>query len=394
MKELFQIPPGWQWEEFRNVARVVSDLVKPQDYPNASHIAPNHIEAKTGRLLPYSTVAADGVSSVKNRFYAGQILYSKIRPYLAKAALVDFDGVCSADMYPINTELDPGYLHRWMLTPEFTAAAAQNQGRNLLPKINVKELSSLPVPVPPAFVQKQIAALLDQVDALREMRRKAIALLDDFTQSNFIDMFGDRSEIYRRWPKARLGEMLEFLTSGSRGWAAHYVDEPGSLFLRIQNVRGGELLLDDVAYVNPPDTAEARRTQVQPGDVLLSITADLGRTAVVPGELDQAFINQHLSILRTTSLNPHFLSAFLESPFGHEKILGRNRQGVKAGLNFDDVRSLETPCPPIELQEEFAKRIKLGRELRELHRAHLAELDGLFACLQHRAFRGELWPGA
>lgn len=251
MKELFQIPPGWQWEEFRNVARVVSDLVKPQDYPNASHIAPNHIEAKTGRLLPYSTVAADGVSSVKNRFYAGQILYSKIRPYLAKAALVDFDGVCSADMYPINTELDPGYLHRWMLTPEFTAAAAQNQGRNLLPKINVKELSSLPVPVPPAFVQKQIAALLDQVDALREMRRKAIALLDDFTQSNFIDMFGDRSEIYRRWPKARLGEMLEFLTSGSRGWAAHYVDEPGSLFLRIQNVRGGELLLDDVAYVNP-----------------------------------------------------------------------------------------------------------------------------------------------
>lgn len=297
-------------------------------------------------------------------------------------------------MYPIDTELDPGYLHRWMLTPEFTAVAAQNQGRNLLPKINVKELSSLPVPIPPPSVQKCISALLDHVDMQRSYRRAAIEVLDGLTQSIFIDMFGARSEIAQRWPQRPLGEMLEFLTSGSRGWASYYVDEPGSLFLRIQNVRGGELLLDDVAYVDPPDTAEARRTRVQAGDVLLSITADLGRTAVVPVGLGQAFINQHLSILRTSKLDPHFLSAFLESPFGREKILGRNRQAVKAGLNFDDVRSLGTPCPPMEMQAEFSRRVAHGRELRELHRAHLDELDSLFASLQHRAFRGELWPDA
>ena len=70
----------------------------------------------------------------------------------------------------------------------------------------------------------------------------------------------------------------------------------------------------------------------------------------------------------------------------------RNRQGVKAGLNFDDVRSLMTPCPPRELQDEFSRRLASTRVLQDMQRIHLAELDALFASLQHRAFRGELWP--
>lgn len=303
-----------------------------------------------------------------------------------------FGGFIAA-LRPDSDLIEPRYLYRWFSSPR-TQATVRSFGRQTtnISNLDFARCLSMDVPLPNVAEQRRIAQALDQVDELRAKRRKAIALLDNFAQSLFIDMFGDRSVISERWPQRRLGEMLEFLTSGSRGWAAHYVDEPGSLFLRIQNVRGGDLLLDDVAYVNPPDTAEARRTRVQSGDVLLSITADLGRTAVVPDGLDRAFINQHLSILRTSKLNPHFLSAFLESPFGREKILRRNRQAVKAGLNFDDVRSLGTPCPPMELQEEFARRVARGRELRECHRVHLAELDALFASLQHRAFRGELWP--
>lgn len=260
--------------------------------------------------------------------------------------------------------------------------------------LGAAKLSSWPVVLPPLVEQRKIARILDHMDALRAKRREAIALLDDLAQSIFLDVFGDRSELPYRWPAVQLGSLLDFLTSGSRGWATHYVDTPGSLFLRIQNVRGGELLMDDVAYVNPPDTAEARRTRVKPGDVLLSITADLGRTAVVPVEIGKAYINQHLAILRNSKLNPHFLSAFLSSPIGQERIMRKNRQGVKAGLNFDDVRSLMTPRPPTELQDSFAKSVTAIHYLKGVHKIHLAELDALFASLQHRAFRGELWPEA
>ena len=109
-----------------------------------------------------------------------------------------------------------------------------------------------------------------------------------------------------RWEVAELGSLLTFLTSGSRGWAGYYA-ESGVPFLRIQNVGRNRLMLDDLAFVRPPSTAEAARTSVQAGDVLLSITADLGRTAVVPQGLGKAYINQHLSILRTTGVDPGYL---------------------------------------------------------------------------------------
>jgi type I restriction enzyme S subunit len=253
----------------------------------------------------------------------------------------------------------------------------------------IDKLKRLEIPLPPLPEQRRIAEILDKADALRAKRRAALAQLDTLTQSIFLEMFGDPAAILDRWPTKKLGELLDFLTSGSRGWAKHYADA-GDLFLRIQNVRQDELLLDDVAYVNAPDTAEARRTHVKPGDVLLSITADLGRTAVVPDELGPAFINQHLAILRTKAVAPRFLSAYLTSPTGRRHLLGRNKQGVKAGLNFDDIRSFIVPTPPAQLQKDFVCRVVASEKLKSGHESSRANLDALFASLQHRGFRGDL----
>ncbi|MFG2764567.1 restriction endonuclease subunit S [Streptomyces rubiginosohelvolus] len=295
--------------------------------------------------------------------------------------------VCKIDQ--VSPRLDRDYLARFL--PRALKLIEDATPFATVKHLSTKSLKEIEIPLPSLIEQRRIAEVLSRVDALRTKRRESIALLGDLTESVFLDMFGDRKNIYTNWPTRKLGELLDFLTSGSRGWASHYVDEPGSLFLRIQNVRRNELLLNDVAYVSPPETAEARRTRVQPGDVLLSITADLGRTAVVPDGLGEAFINQHLSILRCSALNPHYLSAYLSTPAGQEQIMGRNRQAVKAGLNFDDVRSFSTPCPPMELQDEFAERLASTRSLISSHQKHLGELDALFAAAQYRAFRGELW---
>lgn len=255
--------------------------------------------------------------------------------------------------------------------------------------VSIGNLKSIPVSVPSLPEQRRIAAILDQVDALRSKRREALAQLDNLTQSVFIEMFGDYQSVFTRWPVKKLGDLLDFLTSGSRGWAEYYADT-GALFLRIQNVLRDELSLDDVAYVNAPDSVEAKRTEVREGDVLLSITADLGRTAVIPHGIGKAHINQHLSILRTQAVVPKFLSAFMSSEAGQLEILSRNKQGVKAGLNFDDIRSFRIPLPPHQLQLEFAQRAQRVVDQKALQHKSLVELDRLFASLQHRAFRGEL----
>jgi type I restriction enzyme S subunit len=137
------------------------------------------------------------------------------------------------------------------------------------------------------------------------------------------------------------------------------------------------MLLDDVAFVAAPDSTEARRTLVQSGDVLLSITADLGRTGVVPAGIGRAFINQHLAILRVQNIHPPFLSAYLASPEGQIQVMGRNKHAVKAGLNFEDIRSFQIPLPPLPEQRRIAEVLDRAEALRAKRRAVLAQLDSL-----------------
>ena len=166
VEPLYQLPATWAWCRFDQVAAIRSNLVTPGDFPNSPHIAPNHIEKGTGRLLHYGTVAEDGVSSSKHRFFPGQILYSKIRPNLAKAVLVDFDGLCSADMYPLDPYIDSIYLWRYMLSGVLLQQVLKGDNRLAMPKVNQQQLNQVAVPVPPLAEQRRIVAKVDELMAL------------------------------------------------------------------------------------------------------------------------------------------------------------------------------------------------------------------------------------
>lgn len=149
---------------FSEVAEIKSNLVDPAEYQDYPHIAPDNIEKKTGVLLDYHTIEEDGVTSGKHRFYPGQILYSKIRPNLSKLVIVDFDGLCSADMYPIEAKGDTKCLWYYMLSEEFLEQASSAGSRSVLPKINQKELYALKIRIPSSIdEQKEISRLLDSI---------------------------------------------------------------------------------------------------------------------------------------------------------------------------------------------------------------------------------------
>jgi type I restriction enzyme S subunit len=179
------------------------------------------------------------------------------------------------------------------------------------------------------------------------------------------------------------------MTSGSRGWAAYYADH-GEKFLRIQNVANNQLNLEDVVFVSPPESAEANRTSVKAGDVLISITADLGRTAVIPDSLGKAYINQHLAILRTSKISSVFLSGFLSSSCGKIQIQKKNRGGVKAGLNFNDIRSLVIPMPDNNLIVKYENYLSKIRLLKKLMTESLYKSCELIEVIQHQQFAKHL----
>ena len=129
-------------------------------------------------------------------------------------------------------------------------------------------------------------------------------------------------------------------------------------FITIKNVKNCRITLDDVQYVTPPDNAEAKRTKVKDGDLLISITADLGRTGVVTKEIADygAYINQHLTCIRLDkkALHTLYVAYYMESEAGKLQFQSKNQNGVKAGLNFNAINSLHLMVPPLERQTYFA----------------------------------------
>jgi type I restriction enzyme S subunit len=354
--------------------------------------------SEEGRLIAQETRSIVEVVKGYTTFARNDVLMAKITPCMenGKAALVSNlateVGFGSTEFHVLRARpgVDARFLFYLVWNSRFREEAAKHMtgsaGQKRVPASYLKQAK---VPLVDPTEQRRIADILDKADAIRRKRKEAIALTEELLRSAFLEMFGDPVTNPKGWSVKPLGELLAFLTSGSRGWAQHYADS-GETFLRIQNVRKDLLDLSDVAFVQAPDSAEARRTETKPGDVLLSITADLGRTAVVPASLPRAFINQHLAILRPQGVNAEYLSAFLASEGGQFQINRRNKGGVKAGLNFDDIRSVEVLLPPVAAQEKFAtakRRIRATNA--EIERALMLD-DNLYNSLVARAFSGEL----
>jgi len=158
-----RLPEKWVYSVFSEIGTVKSNLVDPKDYFDYPHIAPNNIEKGTGKLLYYATIREDGIFSPNHLFSKGQLLYSKIRPNLSKLIIAEFEGLCSADMYPITTKIDIHYLKVFMLSELFLQQVTSDDNRVAMPKINKTQLYGTVIAIPPRAEQKRIIKKIDQL---------------------------------------------------------------------------------------------------------------------------------------------------------------------------------------------------------------------------------------
>lgn len=223
--------------------------------------------------------------------------------------------------------------------------------------ITKKDFDDIVIPYPLKEEQKKIAKILTTTERLIELYKKQLNGLDNLANARFVEMFGDTIDNPKGYLIHQLSEYITSLTSGSRGWAQYCVDNGEEWFITIKNVKNCHISMDSIQPVNAPDNTEAKRTKVQEGDLLISITADLGRTGVVTKEIAEhgAYINQHLSCVRLnrTVLNPLFVAYYMESPAGKEQFIAKNQSAVKAGLNFNSINSLKIMVPPLVEQDRF-----------------------------------------
>ena len=183
----------WQIAGFTDCADIdtnmVHDFEEYQDYP---HIGIDSIEKETGRLIGYRTIAEDGVISCKYLFTPEHIIYSKIRPNLNKVAMPDFDGLCSADAYPILVKSEicnRAYLGYTLRSKYFLDYILAFSNRTNLPKVNKSQVEGFKLPLPPIEIQNKFAEFVRQVDKSKVEVQKALdetkLLFDSLMQEYF-----------------------------------------------------------------------------------------------------------------------------------------------------------------------------------------------------------------
>ncbi len=191
------------------------------------------------------------------------------------------------------------------------------------------------------------------------------------------------------------GDLFEFVTSGSRGWAQFYTDT-GPLFVRIGNLDHDTISLDlkERQHVKPPTNSEGQRTRLRAGDILISITAELGMVGLVPDNLGEAYINQHIALARPRAgLDARFLAWFFASA-GKRQLLDMRRGVTKAGLGLDDIRGVSVGVPPLNEQRRIVTKLEAlqarSRRAREALDAVPPLLEKLRQSILAAAFRGDL----
>lgn len=290
------------------------------------------------------------------------------RPYILEIQTCIHDGWIAVS--EINKSLDRDYLYYLMMTSDSQTYFSDNAAGSGVQNLNADIIKLLPVSYPPKKEQQKIADCLSSIDDLITAQTQKLNTLKTHKKGLMQHLFPAEGETLPKlrfpefqdageWEENLLDSKVIKVGSGitPRGGDKNYKNN-GRPFVRSQNVGWGELLLDDVAYIDEQTHATFPSTEIENGDVLLNITgASIGRCAVADYRIKNGNVNQHVCIIRlkTAELTPQFLNQYLLSQYGQKQIDSFQAGGNRQGLNFAQVRSFVIPHPYREEQIKVAQ---------------------------------------
>lgn len=331
----------------------VKDMKTPRPSETGFNITEEALANSSARLIPADTIV------IATRMGLGKV----VRPKMATAINQDLKA-----LFP-SAALDKSFLEKWLTS---VASDIEAMGTGTTVKgVRLSQVRALPIPLPPLNEQRRIVekieTLFARLDKGEEAVRQVQTLLARYRQSVLkAAVTGQLTADWRAetgapdWEEISLGDVTDFLTSGSRGWAKYYADA-GDIFIRAQNLKHDRLDLSDIAFVSLPGKSEGMRTRVQKGDVLITITgANVTKTALVEEDLGTAYVSQHVALFRPTNeILPDFLYWFLITKSEGRKQLEEAAYGAgKPGLNLQNIRDVRVGLPTLEEQAIIVDRIR------------------------------------
>ena len=300
-------------------------------------------------------------------------------------------------LIPDETVVDSRYLVRALrsagATLHFSQCAGGSSGS--ITNITQGDIRSAPLPLPPLPEQRRNAAILDQADALRAKRREALAQLDSLTQSIFIEMFGDPGLNPKSWPELQLGELIVG-TPNNGIFKKNEEYGTGTPVVWVEELFKGNEIDCSSSRALLASTRDKARYGLRNGDLLFCRSslklAGIGYNNVYLGEDDEALFECHVIRVSPNQkrIEPRFLNYALRLPSQRQKLFKFAKTVTMTTIDQDGLLKVSVPVPTLDLQRKFCRYLSAVEVVRRRQMATVAELDALFASLQHRAFAGQL----
>ena len=412
----FDIPPSWMWVRHNSLFEIVGGSQPPKerfiDSPKEGFVRLYQIRDYGDKPVPVY-VPIDTVSKFSHK---GDILLARYGGSLGKIFWAE-EGAYNVAMAKVvhlysGNPIDDNYLFYYYCAPLYQTLVKGNT-RSAQAGFNKEDLGNLLFPLPPLAEQKRIVAKIEELLPLIERYEKAWSRLEDFNkrfpgdmQKSLLQMAiqgklveqrpeeGTGEELYQQiqrekqtlikagkikkekplpeitedeipfdipesWKWIRLGILTELITSGSRDWAQFY-SESGDIFLRMGNLSRNslQLRLDKIQYVSLPEKAEGQRTALQEGDLLFSITGEVGTLGLIPPNFGKAYINQHTAMIRFILSERNLYIPYLLLTDYAQKYYNGNQHGIKNSFRLDSISLMAVPLPPLAEQKRIVARLE------------------------------------
>ena len=394
---LEEIPSGWKIAKMGDVCELRKETINPSNFPDMPYVGLEHIDSGDPRLKKIGT--SSEVNSSKSRFYSGDILYGKLRPYLDKSVLVDFDGLCSTDILVLKSKesIVPQFVVNTIHTSQFLSYSISTSSGVNHPRTSWSSISAFQFLLPPLPEQRAIARALRAVQAAREARLREIALERERKAALMEHLFthGTRGEPTKM---TEIGEMPESWEAESLRSLAFRFISGGTPSTQETDFWDGCIPWTTSAPIDDQDVIlhkaqryitqkglESSASNIVPkGNLIVGTRVGVGKA--VTNAIDIA-INQDLTgvILNHEKINPEFISYLFKAQMVQSFLNGRKRGTTIKGISRLDLSSLVISLPPLVEQNKMvrvlsscdAKTVALDHEaflLDELFRAMLEEL--------------------
>lgn len=402
MTELGPLPEDWQVVRLGEVCQLSTIQINPYESPGMKYVGLEHIEPGNTQLRRWGF--SDEVRSSKTLFKPNDVLYGKLRPYLDKAAIAEWEGVCSTDILVLraNNKIEPLFLALFAHTKYFIAYAVATTAGVNHPRTSWQALQKISIPLPPLPEQRAIAHVLRTVQQAREATERVVAALRDLKKSLMRHLFTygpvpiahvgakhvsplretEIGPLPEHWQVVRLGEVVERTEQvdpiRTPEWKFKYVD--------VSCVNNELLQITDYQICTGKDAPSRARKLIKAGDVIFAtVRPYLKRIALIPADLDGQICSTAFCVLRPLPdlINGGYLFFVVSRDEFVARVAEHQRGSSYPAVTDGDVKRGLIPLPPLAEQREIARILQAVDRRIAAEEAYARALGDLFKTLLH-----------